>query len=370
MRVGAGSRMLSRVPSLIDSTIAERLARAGYTVAGRAEVGEFSIDLSGETSTDGAHMRDGAYVTHAAELLLDGKADACVVLDVNGAPRRAAAQWGLACIKPTYGCVSTYGVTSAAPSGETVAVMGRTARACREVLDAISGFDVRDGKSVPEGMRTPAQEEILRVLIPTELSEGLDGEMGAELERTANALRSQGVSVTYTSMPWLEEAHAAWNTVLCADLSKSTARYDGVRFGHRSEKSSSLDGLYTNSRGEGFGTLLKCAILYGSEVVSPENYDRLFRASLCVRTQLTRALEEMTAEHGALLLPATSVRRYTDAWCANCAFPAFEENRYTASASLTGLPAIVFGGVQLVGARYSEDALLLLAERMEKGGDV
>ena len=369
-RVCAGSRMLSRVPSLIDSAVAERLENAGDTLACRAEVGEFSIDLAGETSTDGARMRDGACISHAAELLLDGKADACVVLDVNGSPRRAAAQWGLVCIKPTFGCVSTYGVTSAAPSGETVAVMGRTAEACREVLDVIAGFDARDGKSVPEQMRIPTQKEILRVLIPTELSEGLDGETRAELERTANVLRALGVSVTYASMPWLEAAHAAWNTVLCADLSKSTARYDGVRFGHRSERSASLDELYTNSRGEGFGKLLKCAILYGSEVVSPENYDRLFRTSLCVRTQLIEAMTDLTAQDGALLLPATSVARYTEAWLAHCAFPSFEENKYTAPASLTGLPSVVFGGVQLVGARYSEDALLSLAERAEKGGAV
>jgi aspartyl-tRNA(Asn)/glutamyl-tRNA(Gln) amidotransferase subunit A len=133
----AGSKMLEGYMSLFDATVVEKLAAAGHTVAGKVSVGEFAIDLVGETAFAGGET--------AAQVLKSGAADAVICLDVNGAPRRIAAQNGLCFIKPTYGIVSRFGTVPVACSGECVGVMAGTAADCRKILSALAGKDERDG---------------------------------------------------------------------------------------------------------------------------------------------------------------------------------------------------------------------------------
>ena len=137
MPTAAGSRMLAGYMSLFDAEAVTRLTAAGYTVTGKAAVGEFGFDLLGETAADGALVCEGALRYPTAEIVAADAVPA-VCLDVNGAPRRAAAQAGLVYVKPTYGTVSRYGTVPVACSGETVGVMARTAAECRAVLSAIA----------------------------------------------------------------------------------------------------------------------------------------------------------------------------------------------------------------------------------------
>lgn len=366
--IGAGSRMLAQCPSLFDGAVAERLRADAEITLLRAECGEFSIDLLGETAFGGRRVRDRGLVSHAAELLLDGAADAAVSLDVNGAPRRSAAQRGLVCIKPTYGSISRYGAVSAVPSGETVALTARSSRDCRALLSRLAAHDVRDGTSLSETACARVREDgacARRVAIPEELLAGIDGETSARMDTAAERLRACGTQVSFVSTQTLSAAHAAWNTVLCAELCKGTARYDGVRFGHRAKGCQTLDELYSRSRGEGFGVLLKCAILYGSDVLSPENFGDVYCRALRVRTAVRDCLTALLSEYDALLTPACSVGRYREEIGE---FAPFEENFYTAPASLTGLPAVVAGGVQLIGDFFSDGMLLSTAEAVAEGG--
>ena len=360
--VCAGSLMLGESKAMFDGAVAERLR--GATLL-RAACGEFGIDLCGETACTDDTVKDGA------SLLLSKKADAVVSLDVGGDVRRVAAQKGLVCIKPTYGAISRYGVVSVVPSGETVAITGASARVCRGVLSLLACHDERDGTSLPDALCARIGERVApprRVLIPTELLDGADRAVEARVENAAAALRARGAEVVYASVPILLSAHAAWNTVLCAELCKSTARFDGIRYGHRTTNYQMLDELYSRSRSEGFGTLVKCAILYGSDVLSPERCEAVYQKALCVRTAIKTELSRLFSEYDALLMPACSAKEYTKEWMAAREFSAFEENRYTAIASLTGVPAVVAGGVQLVGDALCEEKLLLAAEIVE-GGD-
>lgn len=356
----AGSRMLSGYMSLFDAEVVTRLTAAGYAVAGKASVGEFAFDLLGETSADGAIFEDGILKNATAEIVAADSVPA-VCLDVNGAPRRAAAQAGLVFVKPTYGTVSRFGTVPVACSGETVGVMARTSAECRALLFAMAGHDDKDGTSLPYALCASAAEArpIARVAIPA----GLDTDTAAPL---AAALKGMGVEVTEVELPILTAAHEAWSILMSAELCNNVSRYDGVKYGYRAESFGSIDELYTNSRTEAFGPLLKYTILFGSETLSTANYGRVYDKALRIRRKTVEAFTALFAEYDALLLPAVSQAAYTEAELAADRTLVFSENRYTAPASLTGLPSVVFGGAALVGPAFSEGSLLALSERYEK----
>lgn len=364
MPTTAGSKMLGGYMSLFDAEAVVRLASAGYSVAGKAAVGEFGIDLLGESSVDGALVKDGKIVNAAAEIVLCGEALAAVTLDVNGSTRRAAAQAGLVSVKPTYGTVSRFGTVPAACSGECVSVSAKSAADCLAVLSAISGHDDKDGTSLSESECKSALEggEIKKVAIVEELYELCDGDVKAKIDAAASSLSAAGVSVEKISLPLITSARAAWNILMTAELCNNVSRYDGVKYGYRAENFLGLDELYTKSRTEAFGKLLKTAIIYGSETLSTENYMKVYDKALRVRRVIVEMLNKVFSEYGALLMPAVSKMAYAADGVAldEC----FVENVFTAPASISGMPSVVCGGVSLLGAAFSEGKLLALAEKI------
>ena len=356
----AGSRMLAGYRSLFDAEAVNRLTAAGYTVVGKAAVGEFAFDLLGESAAEGA-LTEGETLAYPAAAIVESDGIPAVCFDVNGAPRRAAAQAGLVYLKPTYGIVSRFGTVPVACSGETVGVMAKTAAECRALLATLAGHDDKDGTSLSEELcrSALAEKPITRVAVVTSLSSDTAKPLVA-------ALAKLGVEVTEVEAPMLATAHEAWNILMSAELCNNVSRYDGVKYGYRSETFTNIDELYTNSRTEAFGSLLKTAILFGSETLSTENYMKVYDKALRIRRKTVEAMAELFACYDAVLLPATSKDAYTVADVAADPTLTYTENRYTAPASVTGLPSVVFGGAALVGPAFSEGALLALAERYEK----
>ena len=349
----AGSKMLDGYMSLLESEALARAKAAGYAFSGKAKVGEFAIDLLGETSFHGAIVKDGVIKSATAESILSGDADVALCLDVNGAPRRAAAQAGLVSVKPTYGRVSRYGTVPVACSGETVSVMAKTAADCRALLDAVAGHDDKDGTSLPEALCTKVSEAapVRRVALVKNFK-------GEKIGEAIDALKAAGIEVIEMESEILAAARAAWNVLMCAELCNNVSRYDGVKYGYRAENFMGLDELYTNSRTEAFGELLKTAILFGSETLSTENYKPVYDKCLRTRRVICEEFAKILSDVDAVLLPVVSALAYSEASVAEKKHLAFEENLYTAPASITGLPAVVAGGVQLVGKAFSENALL------------
>ena len=357
MPTTAGSKMLDGYQSLITSEAITRAATAGYTLAGKTDVGEFGIDLIGETSARGAFVCKGTLKNASAEALIKGDAMGALCLDVNGYPRRAAAQTGLICLKPTCGAISRHGIISVAPSSETVSILAKNTEDCRNLFTAVAENIAKE--NVP----------IRRVALLT----SLDTDMNAEVRRNINIavsnLEKSGISITYIENDNLSLSKAAWNIILCAELCKSAARYDGVRYGHRANSFSSLDELYTNSRTEGFGELIKTAILYGSDVLSGKNYQRVYEKALRIRRVIAEEFAKIFEDFDAVLLPACSQMVYPAKQVEKDKYVAFEENRFTAPASLTGLPAIVAGYVQMIGKANAEHALLDVAKVLAGEGE-
>lgn len=340
----AGSRMLDGYMSLFDATVVEKLSAAGYEIAGKAPVGEFGIDLVGETNYKGERFD--------AACLKDGTVKALVAFDANGAPRRIAAQQGVAFVKPTYGTVSRFGTVSVACSGECVGVMAKSVADCREVLDSIVGKDEKDGTM--HAMVATA-DRITKVAV---LKMGTAADESAEMAAAKEKMAANGIEIVELDAGVIASANAAWNMLMSAELCNNVSRYDGIKYGYRTKNYKNLDELYTNSRSEAFGLLLKTAILYGSDVLSTKNYMGKYDKAMRVRRVIVEAFAGIFENVGAVLLPTVSKMAY------EASDSAFVENVYTAPASVTGLPAVVAGGVQLMGPAFSDGALLDLAEML------
>ena len=231
MPTAAGSKMLEGYRSLFDAEVITRLHAAGYEIGGKAAVGEFAIDLVGETAYDGACVADGILRNAAAEIIKAGEAKAVLGLDVNGSVRRAAAQNGLISVKPTYGTVSRYGTVPVACSGETVSVMAKTAADCREILEAIAGHDDKDGTSLSEECCAQIKSggsiaKPAKVAVITGCNLTPDAEAAAKLSAFGAMLEQNGISVTAVDAGVLTTASAAWNILMSAELCNNVSRYD------------------------------------------------------------------------------------------------------------------------------------------------
>ncbi len=356
----AGSKMLDGYMSLFDATVVEKLISAGFEIAGKASVGEFAIDVIGESSYSGAVKDDKGNLSLAsAEILKKDNIKAAIQLDVNGAPRRAAAVNDLVFVKPTYGMVSRYGTIPVACSGECVGVMAKKAEDCLEVLGAITCYDAKDGTSLPDDMRQEA-DEIKKVAVVTAFDSSVNDDVKAKLDAFVKKLEAKGIEVVKIDGAGLIAAKTAWNVLFSAELCNNVSRYDGIKYGYRTPNYTTIDELYTNSRTEAFGELLKRAILFGSETLSDENYKKVYDKSLRVRRVIVDYFDSIFESADAVLMPATSKMSFSESDVMGNA--AYDENLFTAPASVSGLPAVVTDGVQLVGKVFSEKALLELAK--------
>ncbi len=370
MPTTAGSKMLDNYKSLFEAEVITRLKSNGYDVLGKADVGEFAIDLLGETSYNGTISNDGVLVNASAEILKTENVLATLNLDVNGAPRRASALNGLVNIKPTYGTVSRFGVIPVACSGDTVSVTAKSVDACKEVLSVISGHDDKDGTSLSEEICVNAKNSTpnlkKKVAILKSMLKG-DESVLKNIENFKNILTQNGFEVVEVDDEVIKNSYIAWNILMASELCNNVSKYDGVKYGYRAQNFTNIDELYTNSRSEAFGDLLKTIILFGSDNLSTENYMKVYDKALRVRRVILETFKKLFESFDGIIIPCTSKSIYTLDDVSKNKYLAFKENYYTAPASITGLPAIVVGGVQIVGNSFTENLLFSIANLYEKG---
>ena len=366
----AGSKILDGFKPLFSAQAVTLLEEKGYTIAGKTHVGEFGLDLVGEFSYYA--VQEGKLGGAAAALVANGEVKAALGVDMNGSTRRAAALAGVDFLKPTYGTVSRYGVISCAASGEQIGVYAKNAQGVKEIIEVIAGHDDKDGTSLPEKTYAYSVDEAVsgkKVCIVKELYDKADDETKARINSFADALRANGVVVEEISCDLFEIANTAWQILMTAETCNNVSRYDGVKFGHRSAQYRNIDELYVNTRTEGFNFLTKAVILYGSDVLSKNRYKDCYDKSLRVRRVVSEGMAKLFEQFDAVLTPACSKTSY-EAYDIKDAFgKVFSESVFTATANLIGTPALVSGGVQLMGKAFSESTLLSLANSVERKGE-
>lgn len=363
----AGSKIMEGFKPLFSAEVVDRLAANGYVVSGKTNVGEFGLDLAGEFSYY-APAKD-VICGDAASLVANGDVKAAIAVDMNGAPRRAAALSDVVFVKPTYGTVSRYGVISCAASGETVGVYAPDVTSAASVLGTIAGHDDKDGTSLPEkaySYDVNADVKGQKVAVVKELLALCDDETKARVEAVADRLKKAGVQVEEISCDIFETANTAWQILMCAETCNNVSRYDGVKFGHRAEHYRNIDELYTNSRTEGFNFLTKAVILYGSDVLSKSRYADCYDKSLRIRRITADTFKTLFASYAAVLTPVCSKTQFKAYDIADAFETVYRESVFTAAASLIGAPAVVCDGVQLMGDAFSESRLFSLANAQGK----
>lgn len=366
MPTTAGSKMLDGYMSLIESEALAKLKNAGYEVAGKASVGEFAFDLLGESAYNGAIVSDGKLENACAKIVKDGDAIGSLCLDVNGYVRRASAQSGLVSVKPTYGTVSRFGTIPVACSGETVSVMAKTVDDCRDMLDVIVGHDDKDGTSLSNELcgslkKTATYNKAKKVALLTSMLSGVNGEVKAKIDSAIKTLKDNDIEVIEITNDIIPLSNIAWNVLMSAELCNNVSRYDGVKYGYRAPDFLGLDELYTKSRTQAFGELLKTTIIFGSETLSTENYFKVYDKCLRTRRVILNEFNNIFNDFDAIIMPTTSTLSYLESRVKEDKYLCFKENFYTAPASISGIPAVVSRGVQLVGKAFSELKLLDLA---------
>ena len=366
----AGSRILEGFKPLFSAEAVVRLEEKGYAISGKAHTGEFGLDLVGEFSyyAPQEEKLEGA----AAALVKNGDAKAALGVDMNGSTRRAAALAGVDFLKPTYGTVSRYGVISCAASGEQVGVYASDSEGVKEIMTVIAGHDDKDGTSLPAKEYEYSTDIAVagkKVCIVKELLEKADDETKANVMKYADSLKANGVEVEEISWDFFDLANTAWQILMCAETCNNVSRYDGVKYGHRAEQYRNIDELYVKSRTEGFNFLTKAVILYGSDVLSKNRYKDCYDKSLRVRRVIADATKELLDKYDAILAPVCSKTEYTAYDIKDAFTKVFEESVFTALPNLIGTPALVSGGVQLMGKHFDESVLLSLANSVERKGE-
>lgn len=369
----AGSKMLDGYKSLFEAEAATRLKNAGFELSGKANVGELSLGLLGESSYYGAVTDSNGNLSLAQnEIIKSGEVIGVVGLDANGSFLRGAALSNQVAIKPTYGTVSRYGTISVACSGEAVCVGAKSVDDAQSLLFAIVGHDDKDGTSLCEEKCSllgadASVKSISRVAVARSLVSSADEATGAKIAAAVEALKKNGIEVEEVDDSLLLSARAAWNALMCAELCNNVSKYDGVKYGYRTKNYTNIDELYTNSRTEAFGELLKTAILFGSEALSTENYMPVYDKSMRIRRLICERFAEIFESFGAVLMPVCSKTAYTEQDVKENKYISFDEALYIAPAYISGLPAVVAGGVQLVGSAFSDKAIAELAKMVEEG---
>lgn len=365
----AGSHILEGFKPLFSAEAVSRLENKGYEVAGKTHVGEFGLDLVGEFSYYGEKEEElkGA----AATLVANGEVKAALGVDMNGATRRSAALAGVDFLKPTYGTVSRYGIISCAASGEQMGVYAANADEIKEVMSVIAGHDEKDGTSLKEEYEFTADENVSgkKVCIVKELLEKASDDVKANVLAYADKLRANGVVVEEVSFDIVDAANTTWQILMTAETCNNVSRYDGVKYGHRAADYKNIDELYVNTRTEGFNFLTKAVILYGSDTLSKNRYEACYGKALKVRRVVAERFEDLMKSYDAVLTPVCSQSAYKTYDIKDAFMKVFEESVFTCIPNLIGTPALVSGGVQLMGGQFAESTLLSLAKSVERAGE-
>ncbi len=364
----AGSKMLEGFTPLFSAEAVERLEKEGYQLSGKTNVGQFGLDLVGESSYFGAVTEGDSLVGAAAAVVASGEAEASLSVDLNGAPRRAAAVSGVCFVKPTYGTVSRYGVIACACSGEQIGVTAASAKKAAEILSVIAGHDSKDGTSLPqEKYEYPLDKQVgsMKLCLIRELYDAADDSSKKKVDAYIEKLIKLGASVETVSADIVYQAKTAWQILLAAETCNNLSRFDGVKYGHRAEGYKNIDELYVKSRTEGMNFLTKATIIYGSDVLSKSKYDKCYDKSLRVRRLVSEKMKELFAKYDAVIAPVSSKTAFEKYDESEGFERVYEESLFTAPASITGMPAVVSGSVQLIADHFGESTLLSIADKVE-----
>jgi aspartyl-tRNA(Asn)/glutamyl-tRNA(Gln) amidotransferase subunit A len=390
VRTSCGSRMLDNFIAPYDATVVTRLKAAGTVMLGKANMDEFAMGSSNETSFYGPAKNPwdvskvpggssgGSAAAAAARL-----AAFTTGTDTGGSIRQPAALTGVTGVKPTYGRVSRFGMIAFASSLDQAGVLARSAEDAAIVLKAMAGFDPQDSTSIdtpvpdyPAALDQPLAG--LKIGLLQEFFEGLEARNAALIHDALKIYRSLGAQTVDVSLPHLPLSVPTYYVVAPAECSSNLSRFDGVRFGYRCKDPKDLLDMYKRSRGEGFGAEVKRRIMIGTYVLSAGYFDAYYLKAQKVRRLITDDFRAAFEQVDLLIGPTTPTPAFAIGAKIDDPITMYLNDIYTIGANLAGLPGLslpcgfVDGlpmGLQLIGPHFSEGKLLNAAHRFQTATD-
>jgi len=391
VRTSCGSRMLDNFVAPYDAHVVERLAAAGMVMLGKANMDEFAMGSSNETSWYGPVRNPwdldkvpGGSSGGSAAAVAARLAPAATGTDTGGSIRQPAALTGITGLKPTYGRVSRYGMIAFASSLDQAGTLTRTAEDAALMLAAMAGHDARDSTSVDEPVpdyQASLGDDLtrLRIGVPKEFfDDGLDPANADAVNAAIDAYRELGAEIVEVSLANVGLSVPTYYVVAPAECSSNLSRYDGVRFGYRAPDPVDLEDLYKRSRGVGFGAEVKRRIMTGTYVLSAGYYDAYYLKAQRVRQLIAEDFRRAFASVDLLVGPTTPTPAFALGAKTDDPVTMYLNDIYTIGVNLAGLPGmsvpcgLVDGlpvGLQIVGRHFDEAKLLNAAHRFQQATD-
>lgn len=374
------SKMLSgfRPPYTADAV--ERLEKAGAVLLGKTNMDEFAMGSTTETSAFGPTKNPwdtsrvpGGSSGGSCAAVAAGECFYALGTDTGGSIRQPSAFCGVTGIKPTYGTVSRYGLIAYGSSLEQIGPIARDVRDCAAVLEVLAAYDKRDSTSVRRretnfwhGVSGDIQG--MRIGIPRDyFGKGLEPEIRDAIFHAAEVFADNGAKVEEFALPFMDYAVFAYYIIASAEASSNLARFDGVKYGYRTEVYEDLHQMVKKSRSEGFGEEVKRRIMLGSFVLSSGYYDAYYLKALKVKALIQQAFAQAFAEYDVLLAPAAPTAAPKLGEALADPIQMYSGDIYTVSVNLAGLPALALPcgtdswgmpiGMQIIGNYFQEKTL-------------
>ena len=386
-QVTAASKMLEGFTSLFSATAVERLLAEDAIIIGRTNCDEFAMGSTNETSVYGPtrNAADPERVpggsSGAAAVAV--QADTCLVAlgsDTGGSVRQPAALCGVIGLKPTYGRISRHGLLAYGSSFDQIGVLSNTVADAALLLEIMAGPDDFDSTASTEPVAPYSQLEKKKAakvayIRPALEHPGLDEEVRANAQAFLDKLQADGHEVAAVEFDLLDFIIPAYYVLTTAEASSNLSRYDGIRFGHRSENAEDLLETYQKSRTEGFGTEVKRRIMLGTFVLSAGYYDAYYARAQKVRRLLVDELNKIFASYDFICLPATPTPAWPLGESLEDPVAMYLSDIYTVAANMAGIPAISVPsgihastglplGMQLMAPAFKEADLLSFADQL------
>lgn len=387
----AGSRMLANYNPVYDATAVERLQTEDCVVLGKANMDEFAMGSSTETSYFGTALNpwdlsrvSGGSSGGSAASVAARQAPFALGSDTGGSVRQPAAFCGVVGLKPTYGTVSRYGLMAFASSLDQIGPLTRSVDDAAYVLDIIAGHDAKDSTSAI--MEYPNYTENLhgdvrglRVGVPKEYLEAeMDDDVRAAFMRSIDLMKSLGAEIMETSLPTFDYALSAYYIIASAEAASNLSRFDGIRYGYRADHYDDVRDMYKNTRTEGFGDEVKRRIMLGNYVLSAGYYDAYYLKALRVKTLIRQDFDKVFESSDVLLSPTAPTPAFRVGAKAT-PLEMYVNDLFTVPVNIAGICAVSLPAelnaeglplsVQLIGNAFQENTLLRTAWNLEKALD-
>ncbi len=387
--VSAASHILKDFTAIYDATATVKLKEAGAIIIGRQNCDEFAMGSTNEHSAYGAvkNALDTSRVPGGSSggSAVAVQAEHCMISlgsDTGGSVRQPADFCGIIGLKPSYGRISRYGLIAYASSFDQIGIFGKHIEDVALTLQVIAGADEFDSTvsdiAVPDYNKALEDQTVVpkRIAYFKEALEhaGLDPAIRLATEAFIKKLTAQGYIVEPVDFELLEYVVPTYYILTTAEASSNLSRFDGVRFGHRSNLNfEDLNALYKTSRSAGFGKEVKRRIMLGSFVLSAGYYDAYFTKAQQVRAMLHTQTQAIFAQYDAIILPTVPAPAFKIGEMQNDQVAMFLADIYTVFANLVGIPAISVPlfkhpngmpfGLQIMTSQFDEVSLLRLSKQ-------